>query len=319
MNRRSFIGKSALTTAGIACRTFVGETSPEPIIDIHQHVGYSGRSNEQLLAHQEAMGATLTILLPSGKSVSRRSTHGGRSNGLGAGVAGNEATRKFAEARPKRYRFFANEVADLPSAIRTIRAYLERGALGIGEQKFGVRADSKYIEALANLARECNVPMLLHFQYGMYNNGLDGFHKVLEKFPDVNFIGHAQTWWGSIDQNHRQEVMFPQGNVTPGGLTDRLLSDYPNLFGDLSSRYGLNALIRDEAHTRAFLDRHQDQLLFGSDCNDAAGEGADCVGARIIAAVRRLAPNKSIERKILFENAVELLQLEREELIKLSR
>jgi len=37
-----------------------------PIIDIHQHVPYSGRTAEQLIAHQAAMGITMTILLPAG-------------------------------------------------------------------------------------------------------------------------------------------------------------------------------------------------------------------------------------------------------------
>ncbi len=32
--------------------------------------------------------------------------------------------------------------------------------------------------------------------------------------------------------------MYPKGPVTPGGLTDRYLSDYPNLYGDLSAGSG---------------------------------------------------------------------------------
>jgi hypothetical protein len=56
--------------------------------------------------------------------------------------------------------------------------------------------------------------------------------------------------------------------VTAGGLTDRYLADYPNMFGDLSAGSGLNALTRDEDFTRGFLERHQDKLLFGSDCSD---------------------------------------------------
>jgi hypothetical protein len=59
---------------------------------------------------------------------------------------------------------------------------------------------------------------------------------MLERFPKVNFIGHAQTWWGNIDRNHQQAVMYPKGPVTPGGITDRLLADYPNAFGDQGPR-----------------------------------------------------------------------------------
>jgi predicted TIM-barrel fold metal-dependent hydrolase len=162
---------------------------------------------------------------------------------------------------------------------------------------------------VAEVARAFGVPVLLHFQHGMYNLGLERFHKMLEAFPTVNFIGHAQTWWANIDKDAEQPVLYPKTRVTPGGLTDRLLRDYPNMFGDLSAGSGLNSLIRDEEHTRGFLERHQDKLLFGSDCNDVIGRGPGCQGAQILAALRRLVSGKRVERKILFENARRLLKL----------
>jgi predicted TIM-barrel fold metal-dependent hydrolase len=82
------------------------------------------------------------------------------------------------------------------------------------------------------------------------------------------------------------------------------------MFGDLSAGSGLNSLMRDEDHARGFLDRHQDKLLFGSDCNDAVGQGEKCLGAQILAAIRRLTPNPKAIRKILFQNASKLLKLQ---------
>ena len=38
----------------------------EPVIDIHQHTNYSGRTDEELVAHQRRMGVTKTVLLPAG-------------------------------------------------------------------------------------------------------------------------------------------------------------------------------------------------------------------------------------------------------------
>jgi hypothetical protein len=136
----------------------------------------------------------------------------------------------------------------------------------------------------------------------MYNFGLERFHKVLEKFPTVRFIGHAQTWWGNIDRNHDQTVMYPKTKVAPGGITDRLLSDYPNMFGDLSAGSGLNSLLRDEDRTREFLQRHQDKLLYGSDCTDHEGTGEKCIGSNGIAAIRRLAPSPTVASKIFHQN-----------------
>ena len=100
-----------------------------------------------------------------------------------------------------------------------------------------------------------------------------------------------------------------QLDLTPGGLTDRYLADYPNMFADMSAGSGLNALTRDEDHSRGFLDRHQDKILYGSDCDDRVGAGAACQGSQTIAAIRKLAPNKVAERKILYENSKKLFKL----------
>jgi len=308
LNRRQFLASSTVAVAGLAWSATAG-AAVEPIVDIHQHLNYSGRTDAQFFAHQAAMGVTMTVLLPAGRPVNQPSTHDGKSNGLAAAISGNEPAFVLAARHPDKLRCFANEVADVPDAVEIIRPFLKRGGIGIGEQKFGVAADSPHIGALAELAGEFNVPVLLHFQHGTYNLGLDRFHKILERFPQVNFIGHAQTWWGNIDRRHKPETMYPQGPVTPGGLTDRLLTEHPNMFGDLSAGSGLNALVRDEDHTRAFLERHQDKLLFGSDCNDTIGRGPGCQGAQTIAALRRLAPDKAIERKLLCENARKLLRL----------
>ena len=91
--------------------------------------------------------------------------------------------------------------------------------------------------------------------------------------------------------------------------TERYLADYPNMFGDLSAGSGLNALTRDETFTPGFFQRHQDKLMYGSDCNDHEGVGPKCQGAETIAVVRRFAPNHQIERKLLFGNAKRLFSL----------
>ena len=282
----------------------------EPIIDIHQHTNYSGRTDEQLLRHQRAMGVTQTILLPAGSPVNRPSTHDGKTNGLAAGCGGNETVLKIVHDHPGEYFFFANEVPDLPDARQTIARYLKAGGLGIGEQKFGLPCDSSPIEQVAQTAAEFNVPVLLHFQEGMFNEHFVDFHHILEKYPKVNFIGHAQSFWAYADKDYRNlKDLYPHGKVTPGGLTDVYLTHYPNMWADVSAGSGLNFLLRDEDHARAFLDRHQDRLLFGSDCNDTVGRGPTCQGWLTIKTLRRVAPSKQIERKVLYENAKKLFRL----------
>ena len=89
----------------------------EPIIDIHQHVGYTGRTDQALIAHQRAMGATTTILLPAGRSVSTASTHDGVSNGLQAQCLGNEACFQLARAHAQAFTFVTLNVLVSASAL----------------------------------------------------------------------------------------------------------------------------------------------------------------------------------------------------------
>lgn len=311
VSRRRFLAVTALAAAAPPLAAVDGPPSAEPVIDIHQHTNYHGRSDQQMLAHQRAMGVAQTILLPSGRRVQRESTHNGKSDGLAAGTGGNDTVFRCAKEHPGEFFFGANEVTDLPEARGEVEKYLKLGAIIIAEQKFNVECDSKESEALYTLAGEYRVPILLHFQHGTYNKGFERFHKVLEKFPKVNFIGHAQTWWANIDAGHAdQKVLYPRGTkITPGGITDRLLRDYPNMFADMSAGSGLNALLRDEEHTRGFLERHQDKILYGSDCTDTLGRGPGCQGAQTLATIRRLAPSKTVERKILYENSRKLFRL----------
>jgi len=292
-SRRSFLA-GVSTCLGLSRAPL---RAAEPIIDIHQHTPYSGRTAEQLVAHQREMGITKTVLLPAGSQF-----------GLAAGAGPNEVVVALAKQYPNEYVYFANEVPDLPDARAVIEKYLKMGAIGIGEQKFHVDCDSKPMQLMAEIAREFGVPVLMHFQHEVYNMGIERFHTMLEKYPKVNFIGHAQTWWGNIDRNHDQTVMYPKTPVTPGGITDRLLSDYPNMYGDLSAGSGLNALLRDEDHAREFLARHQDKLIYGSDCSDPYGKGEKCSGSQQIATVRRLAPS-AVQQKIFNRNAMKVMKV----------
>jgi predicted TIM-barrel fold metal-dependent hydrolase len=318
--RRDFLQASAIAAAGSlaalsltqwshAQQTAATTNSSERIIDIHQHTNYHGRTDAALLHHQLKMGVTQTVLLPSGSPVDSPSTLKGKANGLYAGAGGIDTVVPIAKAHPTEYFYFANEVPDLPDAPKTIESWLKRGARGIGEQKFNLPCDSDQMQALYAVAQEYQVPILMHFQYETFNTGFDRLGQMLKKWPKVTFIGHALMFWSNIDRSADQKVSYPKGKVTPGGLTDRYLSDYPNLYADMSGYSGLNALIRDEEHARAFIERHQDQMMFGSDCADPAGAGPTCSGASMIAAIRRLSPSPQVARKLLYENADALLKL----------
>ena len=285
-------------------RTFLAMTGaccaapPDVVIDIHQHTVYGERGPEDLVKHQRAMGVSKSVLLPVGTRP-----------GLVPGAGGNESAAALAAKYPREFVCFASAVPGSPDAVARIEKFLQAGAIGIGEQKYPVECDSEAMQQIFRIAQERRIPVLLHFQHGAFNTGIERFYRVVEKYAQAKFIGHAQTWWGNIDRRHDQAVMYPKGPVTPGGITDRLLSDYANVFADLSAGSGLNALLRDENHAREFLARHQDKLMFGSDCSDSAGAGAACSGSQCIAALKRLAPSPAVLDKIYRGNATRILRL----------
>ena len=305
MKRRSFLTTSAVAASCLvaSAETRASDEASEQVIDIHQHVNFRVRPNDVLLSHQVAMGIDKSILLPAGSPFNRESTLDGKGNGLQADVLGTEAAAKFVQEHPDRYAFFCNEVPDADDAVQRIESWLERGALGIGELKFHLEIDSPPMIRIYEIARAYKVPVLLHFQYRTYNLGFERFHKVLEMFPTVTFIGHAQTWWANISKGQDQSDLYPKDKVAPGGITDQYLRDYPNMFGDLSAGSGLNAMRRDEEHASDFLNRHYEKLFYGSDCADRVGAGEACSGAQQLAMVRKHVTDPLKRQAILSGNA----------------
>ncbi len=306
----AFLAPSLLSLNSYNNRTIVKNEDAEPIIDIHQHTNYYKRADDDLVAHQRALGISITVLQPAGHPKTYGSTYFGLANGLECSIGPNEDAYALAQRYPGEFLFAANEIPDLPGAIDEIEKYLKLGAKMIGESKFGVECDSPAMQQIYRLADKYDVPVLMHWLYNTYNRSFERFEKMVKKYKHVNFIGHAQTWWAHIDKNQTDDNnWYPTTKVTPGGLTDRLL-DYPNVWGDLSAGSGFNSLNRDTEHAKGFLTRHQDKLLFGSDCWDTTAKVENnCAGAKTIQLLRKISPSKAIERKILYENAKKLLKL----------
>ncbi len=294
ISRRAFVAAAGATV----CAHWLPQArAAEPLIDIHQHTHYWGRDDTGLVMHQQALGATKTVLLP-----------GATYDGLEGYIYSNESCLALVKRYPDKFVMFANETTQAPDARATIEKYLKLGAIGIGEQKFRVESDSPDSQRIAELAQEYNVPVLLHFQYGKFNTNFARFERMLQRYPRVNFIGHAQSVWGNVDLNHDQSVLYPTGKITPGGLTDRWLRGYPNFFADLSAGSGLNSVTRDEEQARGFFARHQDKLLYGSDCQDIDTKVKECCGIRMIEAIQRLS-SPTVARKLLYENARRVLKI----------
>src|SRR4029453_11567490 len=100
------------------------------------------------------------------------------------------------------------------------------------------------------------------------------FESILKAYPKTTFIGHADAFWANVSADYHNEAAYPSGPIARGGITDRLLGGYWNLYGGPPANSGKNMLSRGPEFTRDFLRRHQDKLLFGSDCACTDGRGA---------------------------------------------
>lgn len=150
-----------------------------------------------------------------------------------------------------------------------IERCVERGARGFGELKPGLPIDDPRLETVYELCAAFDLPILLHTDQTAMTDavGLPGLEDALAAYPEVDFVAHAHGWWAhvSADVDSADLGRLPEGPVEPGGRVPELLDAYDNVYGDLAGLTGWNALTRDEAFGQAFLERHHDQLIFGTD------------------------------------------------------
>jgi predicted TIM-barrel fold metal-dependent hydrolase len=240
--------------------------------------------------------------------------------------AGQDSTAAAAPAA--RFTRFTSVDVTRADAIDLLRQAALAGTHGFGELKSQVAADGPEMRRVYELAGEVGLPVLLHFQefsdpasVGTFNTGIERLPALLKQYPRTIFIGHANSFWAHISTDVPANVAYPTGDVKPGGLTDRMLTEFPNLYGDLSATSGCNALARSPVFSTDFLKRHQDKLLFGSDCGCRDGRGAGqtnpfplvagkCVARETLTALTKLTAPE-IFRKITSQNAIRLLKLER--------
>ena len=315
MNRREFLetvaAAAVVPALGGQAAAPAGESAGEwgsPVFDLHFHLRPQPAAN---LAHLDGAGVTKANLLT-------------RAGAL-------DQVKALEAAAPHRFTWFTSYDVTSADAESVLTQAVKAGAQGFGEMKFHVAADGPELRRIYALAADLRVPILVHFQEvdhfpdeGTWATGFaKTFESILKAYPKTTFIGHADAFWANVSADYHNEAAYPTGPIARGGLTDKWLGEYPNLFGDLSANSGNNAMSRDAEFTRDFLARHQDKLLFGSDCScrDGHGNGVSqannpaasrlagkCVARETLTLLKRSTTSAAFD-KIVWRNAHTLLKI----------
>ncbi len=259
ITRRDFARlMAAAPLASLAAQEPMEDLWGGPVVDCHHHLR---RAPEQNIVHLNGCGVSNAMMLAQWNSA--------------------EAIQPIRSQYPGRVLgWFASANIASPDAEELLTKAVRSGAIGLGELKFHVEAAGPELRRMYALAADLQVPVLVHFQEvphtpteGVFATGFRNFEPILKAFPKTTFIGHADAFWANISADYANQDAYPSGKIKPGGVTDKLLSDYPNLYGDLAANSGNNALSRDPEFTPGFLKRHMNKLIFGSDCSCTDGKG----------------------------------------------
>ncbi len=307
-SRREFLKSTAAAACSVPLLSPValpaGDDDPIPIIDCHLHINHFDRSIKDTVAHIRATGTRRACILPL-------------ETGEGGVLLKSQTVLDAFREYPREIIPFCQSDVRKPDVLERLTTYHRLGCRGVGEQKEHLPLNDPRIDKLIALCDELDWPITIHFQDGKggYNQGIaDHLEDYLKKYKRVRIIGHAQSWWAHIsaDVPPPEKTLYPTGPVKPGGLIDRLLGEYPNLYADLSAGSGFNALNRDKDFTAKFLERHHRKLLFGSDCPCRDGKGANfrgvCYSTRLQAFLRSMVSDRTMLKNIFHDNALRVLK-----------
>jgi predicted TIM-barrel fold metal-dependent hydrolase len=235
------------------------------MIDFHVHLGnlyrqsypsHIGLSAHQLIERMDREGIEISVLLPLESP---------------EGAFGYFLTEQAIEARdmyPERLIAFLCIDPRMSSAAELIDVFVKRyGCMGFGEHINELAFDNPRNKAIYARCDEYSLPLVfeINASYCCDEVGLPRLEACLREFRNVKFCGHGPGFWSAISGDDDQKGGYPKGSVTPGGALDRLLSEYNNLYADISAGSGYNGLTRDPEFAEGFVARHWRKLLFGTD------------------------------------------------------
>lgn len=307
MERRQFLTIAAAAAASRALRADAAPDWGGPVLDTHLHLRADA---DACFTHITGCGVTNAVLLTP--------------------AAAQERAKQEMDRRAGHFVRSVSADPSLADTPATLTAALKAGAVSIGELKYHLALSSPEMSRVYDVAAEMGVPVMMHIQTfphtpgeQPYNTGYEQFDQVLKAHPRTTFIGHGDLFWANISAEVPTDRGYPDGPIKPGGRTDRWLSEFPNLYGDMSANSGNNGLSRDKEFSKGFIARHRDKLIFGSDCSCTDGNGAGvsqnnnpeaarlngkCVARETLGLLKQLA-SPDVFRQVTWSNGARLFKV----------
>lgn len=249
-----------------------------PVIDMHSHP-YAKTSEQirQWVANMKDVGIEKTVILTKA-----------------SGPEFDDLSRKYG-AFPDRFQLWCGldfSKYDNPgfgaAAVQELERCYRHGAKGVGElsdkgegfafgKKFasGLHADDPRMDAIFEKCADLKMPVNIHiaepqWMYEPMDAQNDGLMNAFEWRRDTkgNLPGHAaleRSLESAVRKHPRTTFIACHFANLETNLDElgRLLDTYPNLYADISARYGETAPI--PRYMSAFYKRHANRLLYGTD------------------------------------------------------
>lgn len=237
-----------------ALAIFVRLTSPQILIDAHEHIQDFSRA-ELLMAANESAGVKKTILVAS--PMETLTLNGSKSF---TGYRENmDEIFQIAETYPKRFIPFCTISPMDPDAMEYLQECYDRGGKGIKlynghsyyHDIFGMPLDSPRMMPVYAFAERNHLPVLFHVNIVKYG---DELRRVLDAHPEM-------------------VVSIPHYMVSSIDLTKvtSILDQYPNVYTDISFgsteflAAGFRRISKDPGKFADFINKYQDRVMFGAD------------------------------------------------------
>ncbi|MGB9597057.1 MAG: amidohydrolase family protein [Candidatus Poribacteria bacterium] len=234
------------------------------MIDFHVHIGNLyratypnkiGLSVHQLIERMNREGIKISVLLPLESP---------------EGANGYFLTEEAISARdmyPERLIAFMCVDPRMPDYLSLIDVFVKvYGCKGLGEHINSLAFDDPRNKAIYAKCDEYGLPIdfEINTNYCYDEVGLPRLEACLKEFKNVKWCGHGPGFWSAISGDDPRGG-YPPEKIKPNGALDRLLTEYDNLYADISAGSGYNGLTRDPEFIIGFVQRHWRKLLFGSD------------------------------------------------------